>query len=99
MKKSDHHLAKVSRVVLFALLINQNQSAFAGWTGLINGLGVGWAGVNVRSSTLVTNKLTTVNNLTFPSAAMSPATGYKTNAPLPEGAATNTYSRIKGLSG
>lgn len=85
--------------VVAALALTGNQSAFAGWTGLINGLGVGWASVNVRSSSLVTNRVTTVNNLASPSAAMAPTTGYKTNAPLPNGASTTTYSRIKGLSG
>jgi len=99
MKKPSRCLTKVASITIVALVMSQNQPAFAGWTGLINGLGVGWASVNVRSSTLQTNRVTTVNNLTSPSAAMSPTTGYKTNAPLPEGAATNTYSRIKGLSG
>jgi hypothetical protein len=55
--------------------------------------------VNVRSSTLQTNRVTTVNNLLFPSAAMAPATGYQTNASLPKGASVYTYSRIKGLLG
>lgn len=90
---------RVGVIVLAGLLVSQNQSAFAGWTGLINGVGVGWASVNVRSSKLTTNRVTTLNNLPLPSAAMAPASGYKTNAPLPTGASTTTYSRIKGLSG
>src|SRR5712691_2222080 len=85
--------------VLAVLVISQGQRARAGWTGLMNGVGVGWAGVNVRSSTLNTNRVTTLPNTSLPSAAMAPTTGYKTNAPLPSGAATNTYARIKGLSG
>jgi hypothetical protein len=99
MNESSRGYVKAGCAVLVALAIGQNQSVFAGWTGLINGLGVGWASVNVRSSTLVTNRVTTVNNLASPSAAMAPTTGYKTNAPLPSGSSTNTYSRIKGLSG
>jgi HYR domain len=99
MKKSKRTFLNVSCTILVGLVICQNQSAYAGWTGLINGLGVGWASVNVRSSTFQTNRVTTVNNLASPSAAMAPTTGYKTNAPLPGGASTNTYSRIKGLSG
>jgi hypothetical protein len=98
MKKLPHGFFKVGTIVL-GLMIMQNQSAYAGWKGLINGLGVGWASVNVRSATQITNTVTTVNNLLSPSAAMAPTTGYKTNAPLPGGASTNTYARIKGLSG
>lgn len=98
MKNLSRAYLRVGCAIL-ALVISQDQSAFAGWTGLINGLGVGWASVNVRSSTLQTNRITTIKNLAGPSAAMAPTTGYKTNAPLPEGAATNTYARIKGLSG
>jgi hypothetical protein len=99
MKKPGRCFVKVACTVLLVFAISQNQSAFAGWTGLINGLGIGWASVNVRSSTLQTNRVTTINNLVSPSAAMAPATGYKTNAPLPSGASPTTYSRIKGLSG
>ena len=99
MKKPCRRLVKTACTILLVFAISQNQFAFAGWTGLINGLGVGWASVNVRSSTLQTNRVTTINNLTGPSAAMAPATGYKTNAPLPGGASATTYSRIKGLAG
>jgi hypothetical protein len=98
MKRTHLPLRGAGCFILGALLISQNPSAFAGWTGLINGLGVGWASVNVRSSSLNTNKVTTVK-LTSPSAAMAPTTGYKTNALLPEGASAFTYARIKGLSG
>jgi hypothetical protein len=98
MQKTNRFFARSVCAILATVVFSLNQPAFAGWTGLINGLGVGWASVNVRSSTLRTNKVTTVN-LTYPSAAMAPTTGYKTNAPLPSGASTNTYSRIKGLAG
>ena len=36
------------------LTVFQSQVANAGWSGLINGLGVGWASVNVRSSAMKT---------------------------------------------
>jgi hypothetical protein len=98
MQKASMWSVKLFCVVLL-LSITQIQIGRAGWTGLINGKGVGWAGVNVRSVTLFTNRVQTVTNTTLPSAAMSPTLGYLTNAPLPSGAATNTYSRIKGLSG
>jgi hypothetical protein len=98
MKKLPCSFLRVGCVVL-GLMISQNQLAFAGWTGLINGLGIGWASVNVRSSTLNTNKVITLNNTTSPSASISPTTGYKTNGFSPSGASTNTYARIKGLSG
>lgn len=99
MKKLSGRFFQAASTALVITLGSYNQTAFAGWTGLINGAGTGWASVNVRSSTFQTNRLTTVNNLLSPSAAMSPTTGYKTNAPLPSGASTNTYSRIKGLAG
>lgn len=99
MKKTIGRFLQATSAVTLFTLITHTQPAFAGWTGLINGTGTGWASVNVRSATLQTNRLTTVNNLLSPSAAMSPTTGYKTNAPLPSGASTNTYSRIRGLPG
>ncbi len=99
MKTTSGAFARVGCAILIGLIIGRDRSAFAGWTGLIDGSGKGWASVNVRSSTLQTNRVTTVNNLLYPSAAMAPTTGYKTNATLPAGASTNTYSRIKGLLG
>lgn len=99
MKKEIRNFVKVACVFIAAVCLTQSQRVFAGWSGLINGVGSGWASVNVRSSKLTTNRVTTVNNLLYPSAAMSPTSGYKTNAPLPSGASTNTYARIRGLSG
>lgn len=86
-------------LVAIIFVLAECQVARAGWTGLINGVGNGWASVNVRSSTSHTNQVTTRPNTASPSAAMAPTTGYKTNGPLPVGAATATYSRIKGLPG
>jgi hypothetical protein len=100
MKKANRSFASITcTLVLVGLVASPNQSVFAGWSGLIDGFGKGWASVNVRSSTLVSNRVSTVNGLLSPSAAMAPATGYKTNAPLPSGASISTYSRIKGLYG
>ena len=99
MKKTCGSLTRIGCAILLTWALGQNQLAFAGWQGLINGLGRGWASVNVRSSTLVTNRVTTLNDTALPSAAMAPTIGYKTNAPLPAGASAKTYARIKGLSG
>lgn len=99
MKKGLRNFVKVTCVLIATMCLIQTQNVFAGYTGFINGAGIGWASVNVRSSTLQTNRVTTVNNLASPSAAMSPTTGYKTNAPLPSGASTNTYARVRGLIG
>src|SRR5258705_2079756 len=100
MKNSSRSLARATcTIVLVGLVISEHQSAFAGWSGLIDGFGKGWSAVFVTSSTLASNRVSTVNNLLSPSAAMAPATGYKTNAPLPSGASISSYSRIKGLSG
>src|SRR5437763_10857957 len=81
-----------------AALLSDSRNAHGGWTGAMNGTGYGWAGVNVVSSILKTNALRTVN-MTGPSAAMAPTTGYSTNAALPQGSSTNTVSRIKGIPG
>ena len=99
MKNSNGRFVKAGCAILVGLVISQNQPAFGGWTGLINGLGVGWASANVRSATLQTNKVATVNNVTSPSATMPPTNGYMTNGPSPSGASSTTYSRIRGLSG
>src|SRR6267378_8146594 len=71
MKNSSRSFVNVGcTLALVGLVIGQNQSAFAGWSGLIDGFGKGWASVNVRSSTLVSNRVSTVNGTLSPSAAM-----------------------------
>jgi hypothetical protein len=99
MKKSSRRFVKLGGAVLLGVFIAHNPPVFAGWTGLINGVGTGWASVNVRSSWDFSNRVTTLNNTTYPSASMSPTTGYTTNANLPRGASKSTYSRIRGLAG
>src|SRR3954471_15964825 len=94
-----HRYTKRISAVTALLVISQAQPAKAGWTGRINGLGKGWAAVNVRSSTLQSNYVSTVTNTPSPSSVIPPTAGYLTNAPLPLNAATNTYARIKGLAG
>src|SRR5712671_2046136 len=83
-------------IIIIGLLISQCQLALAGWTGVIDGSGKGWASVNVKSATLNTGQVSTKTNTLNPSAAMAPTTGYLTNAPLPGGSSSNTYARIKG---
>src|SRR5262245_26207494 len=86
--------------IIGGIMLACSQKAQGGWTGVINGVGTGWAGVHVESSTHYTNRATTLTNTGLPSAIIATnTTGYKTNAPLPSGAATITYSRIKGLAG
>src|SRR5262245_30063168 len=99
MARISARLVKFCCAVVVGLIVSQGQTARAGWSGVINGVGKGWAGVDVGSSTLHSNRVVTVTNLSLPSAAMAPTTGYKTNAPLPSGSSTGTYARVKGLSG
>src|SRR5262245_38223688 len=86
-------------VFVVVAIISGSRPAQAGWTGLINGLGKGWAGANVRSTTQQTNYVATLTNTASPSATIPPVAGYLTNAPLPGGSAANTFTRIKGLPG
>jgi hypothetical protein len=84
--------------VAVGIMIGHGQSAWAGWTGSMNGAGFGKASANVTSSTAKSN---TANSavMTKPSAAIKPTTGFSGSAPLPSGASTSTFSRIKGLAG
>jgi len=75
MKNITRNAVKLGFVVFVALAITQGQQARAGWSGLMNGAGIGWASVNVKSSTLQSNRLTTLNNTASPSAAMAPTSG------------------------
>ena len=99
MKNRIRNFVKGACVLVTTMCLSQTQSIFAGYTGFVNGAGIGWASVHVRSSALQTNRVTTVNNLLNPSAAMAPTSGYRTNAPLPGGASTNTYARVRGAVG
>src|SRR4030095_6941866 len=70
----------------------------AGWTGSMNGAGYGIASVNVTSSTLKSNKVSTPT-MYNPSAAMKTTATYFAGAPLPTGSSTATVARIKGSAG
>src|SRR5205085_1413393 len=82
-------------IVLFACL---SQTAKGGWTGSMNGVGFGWASVNVTSSTLITN-LVKCPSTNLPSAAMTNTDGYIAGGPLPGGASAATVALIKGTNG
>jgi hypothetical protein len=90
----------IAAVVALACLV---QSAKAGWTGSMNGLGNGWASVNVTASNVITGILT--SNLVncpsnhAPSASMVATIGYIAGGPLPDGASAGTVALIKGTNG
>jgi hypothetical protein len=84
--------------IVLAGMICYSQRAKAGWTGLINGAGFGWASVNVRSVTSNSNKVTTPS-ISGPSATIAPTAGYAYQTNSPSGANVNTHSRIKGAAG
>ena len=66
MKSVISHYRAIS-VAVVGMIIGHGQSAWAGWSGSMNGSGYGKAQVNVTSSTLKSNTVaTTVTN--FPSA-------------------------------
>src|SRR5258706_662016 len=98
MKLKNKLLSNFVLVACVAAITAHSKNVQGGWTGAMNGTGYGWAGVNVVSSVLTTNTLRTLN-MTGPSAAMAPTTGYYTNRILPLGASPNTLARIKGSSG
>src|SRR5712671_575893 len=89
---------RVIGVAVVGMIIGHGQSAWAGWSGSMNGSGYGKAQVNVTSSTLKSNTVaTTVTN--FPSAAMTNTIGYVFGGPLPSGASKSTLARILGQAG
>src|SRR3954471_16425614 len=97
MKKSTlRYLAglPIASVVALACL---TQTAEAGWTGSMNGVGLGWASVNVTSSSLNSNLVKTLT-MTFPSASMTNTPGFFAGGPLPDGASAATIAQIKGTN-
>ncbi|HUK82254.1 MAG TPA: hypothetical protein VLZ12_06435 [Verrucomicrobiae bacterium] len=89
---------RVIGVVAVGMMIGHGQSAWAGWTGSMNGTGYGKASVNVTSSTIKTNIVSTPTT-SLPSASITNATGYKYGGPLPSGASRLTFAGIKGQAG
>jgi hypothetical protein len=101
MKKTIQYYVQIvftAVAVISVLAFSFGYRVRAGQNGLVNGLGVGFTSVNVNHS-MVTNKITTPNNTSFPSAAMAtaPTAGYQTNGLSPAGTATNTWARSKAL--
>src|SRR5262249_50788975 len=88
----------VSCTVAALIFLGSNQTAKAGWTGVMNGTGFGWASVHVTSATLKSNSVKTAN-MANPSAAMTTTSGYAVGAPLPTGSSKSTVARIKGSAG
>ncbi len=96
MKKSNNQFLLSWWTVVIGVVICHSQMAMAGWTGAINGLGVGFAGANVKSSTLNVSSTNTSANFRSPSAAVSTnTTGYIAKLPLPSGASTASYAWAK----
>jgi len=98
MYHSRNQLKLVWRIAVAGVIVCLTHTAKAGWTGVMNGTGLGWASVNVTASTGQTNALRTPN-MTGPSAAMTNTPTYFSGAPLPAGASPATIARIKGSAG
>ena len=98
MEKLSLRFIKLACATVAGVAVFQVYNLQAGWTGLINGAGVGWSSVNVRSVTMETNRATTPS-IANPSASISPGRGYVYGTNLPSGASLATYSRIKGFAG
>ena len=88
----------LSNCAILSLAIGQSYNAWAGWTGVMNGLGVGRASVNVTSATQAT-ALAPTPVMTEPSAAINPLDGFAVGAPLPNGSSAATSANVKGKKG
>ncbi len=86
------------QAMAMALALTQVTPLQAGWSGVMNGVGFGWASVNVTTAGGTAKSLTSTN-VSGPGAAMTTTTGYTVTGPLPQGASTNTVARIKGSAG
>src|SRR6185312_13365642 len=95
MNRSNRIL--IAACILSAIFV-ESPSAKAGWTGAMNGLGIGWASVNVTSSSDNSNSVACPTT-SAPSASMKPTTGYIAGAPLPQGASSGTIAQVKGAAG
>jgi len=98
MKLPSQNKIGISTAILVGLGLATAPVAYPGWTGSMNGSGYGKASVNVTSSTLRTNIVTSAV-MVSPSAAMIPTAGYSAGGPLPEGASSATVARILGQPG
>lgn len=95
MKKVIIRHARLGCAVILGVMMSQCPRAWAGWTGTVNGSGVGWAQSWVTSVTTNRAVAQTATNVPTknPSAAISPAAGYIATNNLPKGASTSTYSK------
>lgn len=84
--------------VLAGLSFGNSQVALGGWSGQMNGTGLGRAAVNVTSATGNAGSAAT-GIVSSPSAAMKVTEGFKAGAPLPSGSSLSTSSLVKGLPG
>jgi len=98
MEKTILRYSQFVCAVLVGIAVGGVQNVQAGWTGLMNGAGVGWASVNVRSSLMETSKVMSPYVLS-PNASIAPGRGYIYTTNLPDSASLATYSRVKGFSG
>src|SRR2546425_8545491 len=104
MEKSIRKFTKIGCAVVAGLVISQWQTVMAGWTGIMNGVGYGWASVNVVSSTGKEGSISTLDKNT-PAASMPTNIVNGTvdssylNSKLPNGSSIGTVSRVKGSSG
>ena len=98
MEKTNLRYLKLALTVFVGMTVGYVHTVQAGYTGVINGAGVGWASVNVRSVTDNTNRVTSPG-VTNPSVTMSRYPGYTYTTNNPAGASGSTYSRLKGLVG
>ncbi len=98
MKITHRQRTTIGYAFILVLAVTFGQRVWAGWTGSMNGTGLGKATVNVTSPTIKTNKATTAT-VTFPSASITNAPGYTTTNSLPSGATKGTFAGIKGQAG
>ena len=98
MQKTILRYSQLACAVVTGMAVGHVQNVQAGAYGAINGVGKGWASVDVRSSTSNTNRVMTPASINLPSASISPAVGYTYTTNSPSGASTNTYARTKATS-
>src|SRR3569832_1393085 len=97
---------QVSKIILGILAagwVCHTDTAKAGWTGLINGAGVGWGSVNLRhtnttTGVTTTSKVTTPNNI-VPSDSIKQFSGWTYFTNSPTGASLSSYVQQKARSG
>ncbi|HEX5221518.1 MAG TPA: HYR domain-containing protein [Verrucomicrobiae bacterium] len=97
MEKTTLRYSKLACALFAGIAVGQVQNVQAGASGVINGVGSGWAAVNMRSVTSNTNSVRTPSR-SLPSASIAPAAGYTYTTNSPSGASTNSYARTKATS-